>query len=133
MEKQEVKEDQNNRLEVYYHKNNQIKRCLLLKKMEERIKDYLIFFLAKQKRLIRLLQLTKDSNSEIVQELRKEVREYVNETEKYIAEIEMENLNLSLTVSKFDDYVNCEQKKLDEKFKRNKNLINSLVELIRSK
>jgi len=101
--------------------------------MEERIKDYLIFFLAKQKRLIRLLQLTKDSNSEIVQELRNEVREYVNETEKYIAEIEMDNLNLSLTVSKFDDYVNCEQKKLDEKFKRNKNLINSLVELIRSK
>ena len=101
--------------------------------MEERIKEYLVYFLAKQKRLIRLLQLTKDNNSEIVQELRKEVRDYVNETEKYIAEIEMENLNLSLTVSKFDDYVNCEQKKLDEKFKRNKNLITSLVELIRSK
>lgn len=101
--------------------------------MEERIKEYLVYFLAKQKRLIRLLQLTKDNKSEIVQELRKEVREYVNETEKYIAEIEMENLNLSLTVAKFDDYVNCEQKKLDEKFKRNKNLINSLVELIRSK
>ena len=101
--------------------------------MEERIKEYLVYFLAKQKKLIRLLQLTKDNNSEIVQELRKEVRDYVNETEKYIAEIEMENLNLSLTVSKFDDYVNCEQKKLDEKFKRNKNLITSLVELIRSK
>ena len=101
--------------------------------MEERIKEYLVYFLAKQKRLIRLLQLTKDNKSEIVQELRKEVRDYVNETEKYIAEIEMENLNLSLTVSKFDDYVNCEQKKLDEKFKRNKNLITSLVELIRSK
>ena len=101
--------------------------------MEERIKEYLVYFLAKQKRLIRLLQLTKDNKSEIVQELRKEVREYVNETEKYIAEIEMENLNLSLTVAKFDDYVNCEQKKLNEKFKRNKNLINSLVELIRSK
>ena len=101
--------------------------------MENRIKEYLVYFLAKQKRLIRLLQLTKDNKSEIVQELRKEVRDYVNETEKYIAEIEMENLNLSLTVSKFDDYVNCEQKKLDEKFKRNKNLITSLVELIRSK
>ena len=101
--------------------------------MEERIKEYLVYFLAKQKRLIRLLQLTKDNKSEIVQELRKEVREYVNETEKYIAEIEMENLNLSLTVAKFDDYVNCEQKKLNEKFKRNKNLINTLVELIRSK
>ena len=101
--------------------------------MEERIKEYLVYFLAKQKRLIRLLQLTKDNKSEIVQELRKEVREYVNETEKYIAEIEMENLNLSIMVGKFDDYVNCEQKKLDEKFKRNKNLINSLVELIRSK
>jgi len=101
--------------------------------MEERIKEYLVYFLAKQKRLIRLLQLTKDNKSEIVQELRKEVREYVNETEKYIAEIEMENLNLSLTVAKFDDYVNCEQKKLNEKFKRNKNFINSLVEIIRSK
>ena len=73
--------------------------------MEERIKEYLVYFLAKQKRLIRLLQLTKDNKNEIVQELRKEVREYVNETEKYIAEIEMENLNLSLTVAKFDDYV----------------------------
>ena len=101
--------------------------------MEDRIKEYLVFFLAKQKRLIRLLQLTKDNKSEIVQELRKEVREYVNETEKYIAEIEMENLNLSLIVAKFDDYVNCEQKKLDAKFKRNKNLINTLVELIRKK
>ena len=106
---------------------------ILFTTMEERIKEYLVYFLAKQNRLIRLLQLTKDNKSEIVQELRKEVREYVNETEKYIAEIEMENLNLSLTVAKFDDYVNCEQKKLDEKFKRNKNLINSLVELIRSK
>ena len=45
----------------------------------------------------------------------------------------MDNLNLSLTVAKFDDYVNCEQKKLDAKFKRNKNLINTLVELIRQK
>lgn len=106
---------------------------ILFTTMEERIKEYLVYFLAKQNRLIRLLQITKDNKSEIVQELRKEVREYVNETEKYIAEIEMENLNLSLTVAKFDDYVNCEQKKLDEKFKRNKNLINSLVELIRSK
>ena len=101
--------------------------------MEERIKEYLVYFLAKQKRLIRLLQLTKDNKSEIVQELSKEVREYVNEPEKYIAEIEMDNLNLSLTVAKFDDYVNCEQKKLDAKFKRNKNLINTLVQIIRSK
>ena len=102
-------------------------------KMEERIKEYLVYFLAKQKRLIRLLQLTKDNKSEIVQELRKEVREYVNETEKYINEIEMDNLNLSLTVAKFDDYVNCEQKKLNERFKNNKNIINKLVEIIRSK
>ena len=106
---------------------------ILFTTMEERIKEYLVYFLAKQKKLIRLLQLTKDNKSEIVQELRKEVREYVNETEKYIAEIEMENLNLSLTVANFDDYVNCEQKKLNEKFKRNKNLINTLVELIRQK
>ena len=105
----------------------------IIREMEERIKEYLVYFLAKQKRLIRLLQLTKDNKSEIVQELRKEVRDYVNETEKYISEIEMDNLNLSITVAKFDDYVNCEQKKLDAKFKRNKNLINSLVELIRSK
>ena len=101
--------------------------------MEERIKEYLVYFLAKQKRLIRLLQLTKDNKSEIVQELRKEVMDYVNETEKYIAEIEMDNLNLSLTVAKFDDYVNCEQKKLNEKFKNNKNYINNLLEIIRSK
>ena len=101
--------------------------------MEERIKEYLVYFLAKQKRLIRLLQLTKDNKSEIVQELRKEVMDYVNETEKYISEIEMENLNLSLTVAKFDDYVNCEQKKLNERFKNNKNIINKLVEIIRSK
>ena len=101
--------------------------------MEERIKEYLVFFLAKQKRLIRLLQLTKDNKSEIVQELRKEVMDYVNETEKYINEIEMDNLNLSLTVAKFDDYVNCEQKKLNERFKNNKNIINKLVEIIRSK
>ena len=57
--------------------------------MEDRIKEYLVYFLAKQKRLIRLLQLTKDNKSEIVQELRKEVREYVNETEKYISSLEM--------------------------------------------
>jgi len=101
--------------------------------MEERIKEYLVYFLAKQKRLIRLLQLTKDNKSEIVQELRKEVMDYVNETEKYINEIEMDNLNLSLTVAKFDDYVNCEQKKLNERFKNNKNIINKLVEIIRSK
>lgn len=101
--------------------------------MEERIKEYLVYFLAKQKRLIRLLQLTKDNKSEIVQELRKEVRDYVNETEKYIAEIEMDNLNLSIMVGKFDDYVNCEQKKLNERFKNNKNIINKLVEIIRSK
>jgi len=101
--------------------------------MEERIKEYLVYFLAKQKRLIRLLQLTKDNKSEIVQELRKEVREYVNETEKYISEIEMDNFKLSLTVAKFDDYVNCEQKKLNERFKNNKNIINKLVEIIRSK
>ena len=106
---------------------------ILFTTMEERIKEYLVYFLAKQNRLIRLLQITKDNKSEIVQELRKEVREYVNETEKYIAEIEMENLNLSLTVAKFNDYVNCEQKKLDEKFKRNKNFINKLVEIIRTK
>ena len=120
-----------NILMILYH---YIQNNFLIKyNMEERIKEYLVYFLAKQKRLIRLLQLTKDNKSEIVQELRKEVRDYVNETEKYIAEIEMENLNLSLTVAKFDDYVNCEQKKLNEKFKRNKNFINSLVEIIRSK
>ena len=101
--------------------------------MEERIKEYLVYFLAKQKRLIRLLQLTKDNKSEIVQELRKEVMDYVNETEKYINEIEMDNFNLSLTVAKFDDYVNCEQKKLNERFKNNKNIINKLVEIIRQK
>lgn len=45
--------------------------------------------------LIRLLKLTKDNQSTIIQDLRKAIVDYVNKTEKYISDIEIENSELS--------------------------------------
>lgn len=82
--------------------------------MEEIINEKSNFFSENQKRILRLLQLTKDNKNSIIQDLRKTVVNYINETEKYISEIENDNLQLGSTVTKFESFISEEQKYLNE-------------------
>ena len=50
--------------------------------------------------LIRLLKLTTDSKSPIIQELRIEVVNYVNSTEEYISRLETDNFQLFCILGK---------------------------------
>ena len=47
-----------------------------------------------QEQLITLLKLTKDNKYPVIQSLREEIIKYVNESEKYIAEMELANFGL---------------------------------------
>lgn len=82
--------------------------------MEEIINEKSKFFSENQKHITRLLQLTKDNKNSIIQDLRKTVINYINETEKYISDIENDNLQLGSTISKFESFITQEQKIINQ-------------------
>jgi hypothetical protein len=55
-----------------------------------------------QREIKELLILTKDNKSQVIQRLRKSVIEYVNTNEKYISEIEQDNLQLELKLKEIE-------------------------------
>ena len=55
--------------------------------------------------LYRLLRLTKDNNSPVIQDLRKEIIKYAKNTQEYISEIEIDNFEITIKYFKMlNDY-----------------------------
>ena len=50
--------------------------------------------------LIRLLRLTADNKSPVIQDLRNEIVKYVNETEQYVSQLETDNFQLFVTLGR---------------------------------
>ena len=65
---------------------------------EEYIQQHFENMVSGQKKLVKLLQTTKNHTDFDVINLRNEIIKYVNETEVYIAEIEMDNSQLMNTI-----------------------------------
>lgn len=68
-----------------------------------------------QQHIARLLSLTKDNKSLVIQDLRRSIFKYVNDSEKVISSLEMDNMQLSLEISYIDVFLKQQQKQINAK------------------
>jgi hypothetical protein len=62
-----------------------------------------------------LLSLTKDNKSPVIQDLRSSIFKYVNDSEKVISTLEMDNMQLSIEVSDIIPFLKHQEKEINAK------------------
>ncbi len=67
--------------------------------------------------IVRLLQLTNENKSPVIQALRRKIIDYVNSTEIYISELEMDLLQMQLKISDFEKFLHQQEKEINQKLK----------------
>jgi hypothetical protein len=65
--------------------------------------------------IVRLLQLTKDNKSPVIHDLRRSIFNYINSSELEISQLEMDNMQLSLEISAFENFLKHQEKEINKK------------------